>query len=306
MRDAPDLVIRLPAPTPYDLRRSLSVLRMGPFDPGMRLGEDIVQLAMSTPDGDVALEARRAEHDVEVRQWGPGAEWLSSRVAALLGFDDAPEGFQPSERTVRRLWRRFAGMRLPRLPRMFSRVVQVVLLQLVTSGEGYRAWGRLVKRLGTPAPGPLELRVPPSAEVLASTPAYVLQADGVLARQARTVVRVARRADRIEEAAEAGPEPLAARLGSIPGVGPWSVQYVLGSGLGFPDALLLGDYNLPNTAAWVLAGEERGDDARLVELLEPFRGHRFRVVRLLWSSGVRAPRRGPRRPPRDLPGSGGR
>jgi hypothetical protein len=32
----------------------------------------------------------------------------------------------------------------------------------------------------------------------------------------------------------------------------------------------------------------------MLELLEPYRGHRFRVIRLLWMNGVQAPRRGPR------------
>ena len=50
----------------------------------------------------------------------------------------------------------------------------------------------------------------------------------------------------------------------------------------------------PHTVAWYLAGEERGSDERMVELLEPYRGHRFRVVSLLWQSGITAPRRGPR------------
>lgn len=303
MQQPPDLMIRIPAPRSYDLRRTLSVLRMGPFDPGMRLENGVAQIAMTTPAGDVAVEANQGEREVEARLWGPGAEWLSRWVAELLGFADAPERFEPKHPTVERLWRRHSGMRLPRLPRVFTRAVQVVLLQLVTSREGYRAWSRLVRRLGRPAPGPLDLWVPPDAEVMASTSTSVLEADGVLARQARTVFRIARQADRIEAAAKAGPEALAARFEAIPGVGPWTVQYVLGSGLGFPDAMLLGDYNLPNTAAWVLAGEERGDDARLVELLEPFRGHRFRVIRLLWSSGQRAPRRGPRRPMRNLPDS---
>ena len=41
--------------------------------------------------------------------------------------------------------------------------------------------------------------------------------------------------------------------------------------------------------------EPGADDARMLELLEPYRGHRWRVIRLLWANGVHAPRRGPRR-----------
>lgn len=65
-------------------------------------------------------------------------------------------------------------------------------------------------------------------------------------------------------------------------------------GDGRPDAISLGDFHLPNLVAWVLAGEPRGDDARMVELLAPYAGQRARVIRLLELSGLRAPRYGPR------------
>ena len=82
-------------------------------------------------------------------------------------------------------------------------------------------------------------------------------------------------------------------LEALPGVGPWTSGYVRGSALADSDAVLVGDYNLPSSIAWALAGEERADDERMLELLEPFRGHRFRVIRLVWMSGVkRVPRRG--------------
>jgi hypothetical protein len=52
--------------------------------------------------------------------------------------------------------------------------------------------------------------------------------------------------------------------------------------------------------AWALAGEPRGDDARMLELLAPFRGHRGRVCTLLEAAGITAPRFGPRRPVRSF------
>ena len=73
--------------------------------------------------------------------------------------------------------------------------------------------------------------------------------------------------------------------------------------LGDSDAVSVGDYHLPNLVSWALAGEPRGDDDRMLELLEPYRGQRGRVVRLL-ERGVRhAPRYGPRLALRDLRGT---
>ena len=63
--------------------------------------------------------------------------------------------------------------------------------------------------------------------------------------------------------------------------------------MGDADAVPTGDYHIPNTVAWVMAGEPRADDARMLELLEPYRGHRWRVIRLAKANGS-APKYGPR------------
>jgi 3-methyladenine DNA glycosylase/8-oxoguanine DNA glycosylase len=70
--------------------------------------------------------------------------------------------------------------------------------------------------------------------------------------------------------------------------------------LGDADAVSVGDYHLPHTIAWALAGEPRADDDRMLELLEPWRGHRARVIRLIEGAGIHAPRRGPRQRLRDI------
>jgi hypothetical protein len=41
--------------------------------------------------------------------------------------------------------------------------------------------------------------------------------------------------------------------------------------------------------AWAFAGEPRGTDERMLELLEPYRGQRGRVEILLEASGIGAP-----------------
>ena len=87
-------------------------------------------------------------------------------------------------------------------------------------------------------------------------------------------------------------------LSLVRGIGPWTVGSVLGPVCGDDDAVAVGDYHLPNIVAWNLAGEPRADDARMLALLEPFRGHRGRVLRLLGlagaaSTGVRSPATNP-------------
>ena len=76
----------------------------------------------------------------------------------------------------------------------------------------------------------------------------------------------------------------------MPGIGPWTAAEVVRFAFGDPDAVSVGDYHLPNMVAWALAGEPRADDARMLELLEPYRGQRGRVQRYLEVGRITAPR----------------
>ena len=68
---------------------------------------------------------------------------------------------------------------------------------------------------------------------------------------------------------------------------------------GDADAVAVGDYHLKNVVAWHMTGRPRGTDEEMMELLEPFRPHRGRVIRLLERAG-KAPQFGPRMPLRDF------
>jgi MerR family transcriptional regulator/heat shock protein HspR len=87
-----------------------------------------------------------------------------------------------------------------------------------------------------------------------------------------------------------------AALRALPGVGVWTAAEVARVALGDPDAVSEHDFHLPNLVSWNLAGEPRGTDERMLELLEPYRGQRGRVQRLLEAGGAGAPRFGPRQP----------
>jgi 3-methyladenine DNA glycosylase/8-oxoguanine DNA glycosylase len=78
------------------------------------------------------------------------------------------------------------------------------------------------------------------------------------------------------------------------GIGPWTANLTIAWTHGWADAVPTGDYHMPNMISWALAGEARADDDRMLELLEPYRGQRWRVLRLIGASHIKAPRRGPR------------
>jgi 3-methyladenine DNA glycosylase/8-oxoguanine DNA glycosylase len=87
---------------------------------------------------------------------------------------------------------------------------------------------------------------------------------------------------------------------AFPGIGPWTAAKVAQVALGDADAVPVGDYNLPHTVGYLLEGTVRSSDERMLQLLEMYRGHRARVIRLIGLAGITAPRFGPRMPLRDL------
>ncbi len=138
----------------------------------------------------------------------------------------------------------------------------------------------------------------PTASQWAAVPSWEWLAASVDSARSGTAVRAAKLAGRIEECAGLPLDAAHRRLRSVPGIGVWTAAEVAQRALGDPDSVSFGDYHVAKNLTWALIGEARGDDV-LAELLEPYRGHRYRVQRLLeLGGGNRRPRRGPRMAPR--------
>ena len=292
------LIRRLTAPARLDLRVSLAPLVTSAQDPTIRLRDQGVVRTSRTPEGPATIELLR-EHDgrdgVRARAWGPGATWALAAADGLLGNHDEQAGFRPEMHPeVARAVRRCPGLRLPRTGVVADVLVPTILAQRVTAGEAARSWTRIVRRLGEPAPGPHGLRLPPTATQLVATPDWELHRLGVERARARAIRAACRRIDRLQETVSLPHDEAMARLTSVPGIGPWTAALVLRVAAGHADAVEVGDYHVKNHVAWCLAGEPRGSDERMLELLAPFDGHRGRVVRLLLAAGARAPTFGPR------------
>jgi 3-methyladenine DNA glycosylase/8-oxoguanine DNA glycosylase len=285
---------------PIDLRLTLGPLRRGSGDPTLRLARGEAWRAHRTPDGPATLHLRASEGRVEADAWGPGAQRSLDGVPDLIGIADRPEEFRPDELVLRDLAGRLRGLRIGRTGAVIESLVPAILEQKVTGREAWAAFRRIVLMWGEPAPGPQSLRVPPEPGVLAETPYYELHRAGVERRRAELIKFVCARAKRIEETTTMPRAAAQARLGSIPGVGPWTVAEVAARAWGDADAVSLGDYHLPHLVSWALAGEPRGDDDRMLQLLAPYEGQRGRVIRLLEAGAPRPPRRGPRMAPRSI------
>lgn len=304
---SPDLRRRIPIPPTLDVRTTVR----GAKNPVL-VGPTEAWWTTRTPDGPGTLSLRRQLDDrIEAEAWGPGAAWLLDQAPALLGAADDLTGFEPTE-PVRDLWRR-RPFRLARTDRVWDALIGAVFGQKVQTANAARARRALARRHGERAPGPADAWILPAPETVARMGYHQFHPLGVERKRAETLIRVAREMPRLAplfDRARALPpdadrgEPgggsarptaaeLQARLCRVRGIGPWSAAMVTAVTIGDPDAVPVGDYHIPNTIAWLLAGEPRATDDRMLELLEPYAGHRWRVIRLAKASGG-APKYGPK------------
>ena len=300
MAGVPEACRRIPIDGPFDLVATLGPVRRGRHDPCMRLTAREAWRASRTPEGPATVHLRHEGGEVVAEAWGPGAAWALEAAPALVGTHDVDRRIPVHHPLVADLAQRHAGMRIGRTGAVTEALVPTIIEQKVTGMEARRSWHALVRALGEPAPGPAGLLVPPSPAMLATAPSWRYHRFGLERKRADTIRRVCDRSVRLEEAATMSLPDAYRRLQAFPGVGPWSAAEVALVALGDPDAVSVGDYNLPSMVTWALLGERRGTDERMLELLAPFEGHRGRVTRLIELAALGAPRRGPRMAVKDI------
>ena len=168
---------------------------------------------------------------------------------------------------------------------LYHALLPTILAQRITSGEAVRQWRRLVPpSSASRAPGPYRgLLLPPAPERLAATPAWWFHPLGIEAKRARPLERgrprsptgcgtgpsSRRRAPPAKLALVRGRRPVDDRLGARAGAAATTTPS--------PSATTTCRTSSPGTSP----ASPAADDARMLALLEPYRGQRGRVVRLL-------------------------
>lgn len=284
----------------------LASLQRGAGDPCLRRQADgVLWRATRTPDGPVLLrlQARPADGEVLAHAWGPGTAWALDGVPELLGDADDPGGFEPSadHPALVAAHRARPGWRVPRSRAVFEALAAAALEQRVTGVQARSSWRQLVHGFGDVAPGPAGtagtaaagLRVPPAPRDWAAIPSWAWLQAGVDLSRRRVVIAAAGVAGRLEATVDLPGEEAARLLRTLPGVGVWTAAEVRQRAHGDADAFSWADYHVSKNVSWALCGRAL-DDAGCAELVERYRGHRYRVQRLLELAGVERPRHGPR------------
>ena len=277
---------------PYDVGLSLPCLGTA-SDPTWRGDRQRVDLAGRTPEGPVALRARAVDGRLELDAWGAGADWMVGRLEHLAAHHDDPRALRFDHPVLDDANRRNPGMRHAAAGLVVDGLIARILGQRVLTSEAARSWNAMCRELGGPAPGPLELLLPPDHERLAQMPTWWFHQRGVERGRARTIVAVCRNARRLAEVVDLPLPQAYGRMRAIPGLGPWTVNGVARVALGDPDAIVVGDYWISHVVCSFFTGRSRGSDQEMLDLVDRWVGQRGRVERLVYLSGHRIQRFAP-------------
>jgi AraC family transcriptional regulator of adaptative response / DNA-3-methyladenine glycosylase II len=170
------------------------------------------------------------------------------------------------------------GLRIPGAFDGFELAVRAVVGQQVSVAAATTILGRIVERFGVPLEGaPARIgRVFPSAAVLAALAPATLARLGMPAARARTLVALANEVvGGLDLSPTAAPQQTLGRLAALPGIGPWTVQYVALRALGMPDAF-------PHTDLGVMKALSETQPARVLARAEAWRPWRGYAAFHLW------------------------
>jgi DNA-3-methyladenine glycosylase II len=170
---------------------------------------------------------------------------------------------------------RWPGLRLPSAFDSFEQAVRTIVGQQIAVKAAVTVVGRLVARLGEafvggPEGGPDRLF--PTPEALAEAE---LRGLGLPGRRVDTLKRFAGAvaSGELKLSAEQGPEELVARLLALPGIGPWTAEYIALRAFGEPDAFPAGDLGLRRAKAWGSDPLRAGELSERAERWRPWRAY---------------------------------
>jgi AraC family transcriptional regulator of adaptative response / DNA-3-methyladenine glycosylase II len=260
------LTLRLPVTGGWDAARMLRFLGTRAI-PGVEdLNGDRYSRSLRTPQGAAVVSVKGGDAAAHVEVTVENLSAVSHVMTAMRRLCDlsadmaAAEKVLVSERVMRELIRRRPGLRVPGAVDGWEVVVRAIVGQQVSVPAARTLIGRIVERCGTAVPvalqqGAIRSLFPAAEDVLAAD----LSALGLTGARVRSLHSAAAAATQGDLLLEPGDDVVEARrrLLALPGVGPWTVEYIAMRALADPDAWPATDLVLAREAAQVNVDELR-------------------------------------------------
>lgn len=212
---------------------------------------------------------------------------LHTQLLRMLGWHSETRRFEQLARTVPDLARLLAGQEgtpLPLTPDPFDGLVWAMLGQQVSFKAACTLRRRLLERVSERLPE--GFYAPPAPQALAGLRVHEVQALGLPRARAEGLIHAASltASGALDLPALAnGTAPRAEKtLRSLPGIGPWTANYVLIRALGFQDAVPVGDSALASALQDFFGLAQRPDARKTADLMQPFAPYRSLATFYLW------------------------
>ena len=286
--DSGALSLRLPHRAPMDAGDVIAFLGLRAVPGVEEAGEGLYRRSLRLPHGHGAVELRPADGYVHARFLLDDLRDLAAamqRTRALLDLDSDPHSVVDAlggDRLLAPLVHAAPGRRVPGTVDGHELAVRAVLGQQVSVKGARTLAGRLVARHGERLERPLGgvTHTFPTAQALMQADAKELAMP--VARRHALLGLVSALA-REEIAVDAGADRADARkrLLALPGVGPWTAEYIAMRALRDPDAFIVSDLGVRHALERLGCAGRPADVQALSERWRPYRSY---AVMHLWAS----------------------
>jgi AraC family transcriptional regulator of adaptative response / DNA-3-methyladenine glycosylase II len=213
---------------------------------------------------------------------------IIARVKQLFDLNASPDtvgSLLRKDRLLAPTVKRLPGLRVAGAFDGFEIAVRTVLGQQVSVKGASTIAGRCAAELGVPIATPFAglNRLSPAAEILAGSHEDQVAALGMIGSRARCVIRLAKAVSdgRVTLSSAANVDEQVDHLQALPGIGPWTANYIAMRALHWPDAFPAGDLMLMRAA-----GLKQGPLLARAEAWRPWRAY---AAQFLWQSLGAAP-----------------
>lgn len=290
---APGLMLKLSYRPPYDWPTMLSFFASRAIPGVERVDGESYQrsFVLGSARGYFQVRALPDQHALSVTIVTSDVRALGAivtRVRRVFDVDadsNAIDAHLGKDKTLKRYVRKRPGLRVPGAWDAFELAVRAVLGQQVSVAAATTFAARLVKRWGEP----LDVSdVSDSPRLLFPTPAMIATADltqiGLTRARSRTLNALGAAVASDEHLLEASTtlDETVTKLVALPGIGPWTAQYIAMRALREPDAFPASDLGLLRAMA---VNDTRPTPKALLTAAEPWRPWRAYATLRLWLQG---------------------